>query len=390
MGFQHVSTDTSITVVVDGKSTTITSDAPNFRPLRQAIRDNDEDAVRANLSVSGAVENWSKGNFKLNGNQALYKGEEIPGELGRRIVQMASNGESPEPLVKFWEKLQRNPSMRSVEQLYPFLKHEGIPIIANGNFLAYKGIKSNYTDAHTGKVDNKPGAVCEMPRNKVSDDPRTSCHYGFHVGALEYARSFSQVTVVCEVDPGDVVCIPYDNNQQKMRVCKYRVRGNHNGELLPSTSYDLEEDLGRGAEIQQEEEEFDLEIEEAEDEDLKEMLRLSKELSGTVDRMTNQLDADDAERAARILAEKEKPKTKKPPKERRLKEARAEEKTARLKVAPKFKKIHRMERRELLDQGIMELREYAGQVLHIVGASKIPGGKVPLVNQIIRVRRNFA
>lgn len=401
MAFSHMSSDESITVVVDGKTTTVKSDTPNFKPLKAALRANDEEAVRKSLSVSGAVEAWSQGNFKLDGNRALYKDVPISGELGERIVQMAANGESPEPLVKFWEKLQRNPSWRSVEQLFSFLKHQGIPIIANGNFLAYKGVKSNYTDKHSGLVDNKPGAVCEMPRNKISDDPNEACHYGFHVGALSYARNFANTVVVCEVDPADVVCIPYDSSQEKMRVCRYRVRGNHSGELLPSTTYDLEQDLGTGAEIEQEQEELDLDIEEIPDaasEVLVKALETLDEANATFERTVSMIQVLDdevvADTSAKVAEAKAKAVkvqiTKKPPMEKRLKKQRAAGKKPVLKVSKEFKRVHEMDSRALLDVGIMDLRDYAGKVLHIVGASKIPGGKVPLVNLILKTRKQFA
>jgi hypothetical protein len=119
------------------------------------------------------------------------------------------------------------------------MQHKGIPLTDDGNFLAYKSVRKDYKDHHSGQFDNSPGVVNEMPRNKISDDPRIECHEGFHVGALEYASTFKSDgrVVVCEVDPVDVVCIPYDYSQQKMRVSKYKVIGNHNGESLSSTTH---------------------------------------------------------------------------------------------------------------------------------------------------------
>ena len=52
-----------------------------------------------------------------------------------------------------------------------------------------------------------------------------------HVGALAYAITFcsggGSRIVICEVDPENVVCVPYDCSQQKMRVCEYKVIGHH-------------------------------------------------------------------------------------------------------------------------------------------------------------------
>lgn len=354
MTYPYVLTGSSIVVTVDGQTINIQDTAPNYQPLKKALLDKDWEAVKQALTVEGSIAAWSKGFFKFEGEKITYKGEEVPQTLAKRMSTMAAKGENPEALMKFWEKLQKNPSWRSVEQLFPFLDHQGIPIQPNGNFLAYKGVKENYTDAHTGTVDNKPGVVNEMPRNKISDDPKTPCHYGYHVGALGYARSFSAVTVVCEVDPADVVCIPYDESQQKMRVCKYKVVGNHNGELLPSTTYELESDKTDVAEF------------EIEAEDLEEAQEVSPELANVIDKVTT------------VVV-----------KEKKLKTARPDEKRPKLIVPAKFKNIHTMGQTDLMQESLDTLRTYATKVLHMVGASKILGGKIMLVKQILKVRKNF-
>lgn len=152
---------------------------------------------------------------------------------------MATDGQDPTMLLKFWVRLKNNPSWRSVKQLFNFLDHENIPFTKDGCFLAYKSVRNDYKDVHSSKWDNSPGAVNEMPRNEISDDPLEACHIGFHVGALSYARIFHGSRImVCKVDPADVVCVPYDAGQQKMRVSKYKVLGEHSGQPLDSTVFD--------------------------------------------------------------------------------------------------------------------------------------------------------
>ena len=233
-------TNDTITVVIDGKVYTVHSDMPKFNDLKRAIFNEDLDQILSLVSPGIAIEAWSKGDFDASSGVVKYKGEILPDKLNDRILNMVREGADPSALTNFWVKLQRNPSMRSVEQLFNFLVHEGIPITPEGNFLAYKSVRNDYKDWHSGTVSNEIGTVHEMPRNKISDDPNTSCHYGFHVGALEYARNFhsggDQRLIICEVDPADVVCVPYDSNAQKVRVCKYKVIG-HYGAQLPSTVF---------------------------------------------------------------------------------------------------------------------------------------------------------
>lgn len=189
-----------------------------------------------------SLHEWAKGKFKVENNQFFFEDKPLPASFNERIIAMASSGEDPNPLFLFWEKLQENPSHRSVSQLWDFLKHEGIPLTPAGTFLAYKSVRQDYKDHHSGQFDNSPGRIISMPRNQISDDPNLPCHEGLHVGALAYVESFHHEgrIVVVEVEPKNVVCVPYDSSQHKMRVCEYYVVGNHGGDLMPSTSVDAE------------------------------------------------------------------------------------------------------------------------------------------------------
>lgn len=226
----------SITVVVEGRPRTIRTGAANFNVLRAALMAKDWKRALDALDVKKVVAAWAPG-FKMENDQVFLDGVPLPRELNTRITAMVAGGEDPKPLCLFWKKLQNNPSKRSVDQLWAFLQHGGHPITKTGNFLAYKGVRSDFKDQHSGTFDNSPGNVHEMPRNQISDDPNEPCHEGFHVGALSYAQSFSNRVVICEVDPADVVCVPYDESHRKMRVSKYKVIGNHNDNLLSSTTH---------------------------------------------------------------------------------------------------------------------------------------------------------
>lgn len=318
-------TNESITVVFEGKPHVVQKGSPQFAVLRKALIAEDWDAIPKNLTVAKSIKDWAKGKFTLKGDNFYFDGQEIPNNINSRIIQMATKGEDPTPLFKFWERLQKNPSMRSVQQLWPFLEHKGIPITKDGKFLAYKGVKNNFKDAHTGTIDNKPGVTNKMPRNQISDDPNEACHEGFHVGALRYAQSFSQRVVVCEVDPENVVCVPYDSSHEKMRVCEYVVRGNHNGELLPSTTFSEDK-----------------------------------------------------------TEEEKKPAKKKSGKDK--KKAHKAMKKAGKKLAASFDRLKKMTMADLMGESLDTLRDYAGKGLKIVGASKVPGGKTALVAVILKTR----
>jgi hypothetical protein len=233
-------TNDTLTVTHAGRTHMIRRGTKNFEAARDAALAGNWDVLVPLLSAGLTIERWLGGDWKVRDNLITYKGETIDQALNQRLLRMATEGANPSGWLKFWERLQANPSWRSVHQLYHFLAHQGIPIDEKDGFLlTYKSVTHDYKDHHTRKWDNRPGVTNEMPRNKISDDPNVACHEGFHVGAIGYALTFGsdKRIVICKVDPADVVCVPYDASYMKMRVCKYVVVGNYSGEPLPSTVF---------------------------------------------------------------------------------------------------------------------------------------------------------
>lgn len=335
-------TNENITIILDGKPVVIHAGSPQFHGLRDALFREDWAVVPTYASAAGALQQWLGDKFVVDGNAISYEGVPLPESLRERIWAMVRANESPGPLFRFYERLHKNPSFRSRTQLFSFLQHTGIPIEPDGTFLAYKGVKHDYTDGYTGKVDNSPGITNTMARHLISDDPDVACHYGYHVGALGYAGTFSNRTVICRVDPEHVVCVPRDYSAQKMRVCEYTVIGNHDGVTeMPSTTFtpDVEEhdDPEWGGEV------------EGEDQDEVE---------------NPDHNPDDANEPKAVLTTK-KPKP----------------------TGPRAASFNRMNPGKLMEQSIDDLRKYAAAHLKIIGASKLPGGKSALVSKILKVRR---
>ncbi len=241
-------TNESVMVVVDGEPHTVNRTQPNYADLRAALIAEERDKVLGLLTVGPTVEAWADGEFTVVGGHVCYQNEPLPRPLNARILKMVGKGDDPRPLMRFWERLDENPSYRSRLQLFDFLmQHPGIPFTPDGFVLLYKGVRGDFRDCHSGKFDNSPGQKLFMKRNRVSDDPAKACHFGFHVGARSYASSFGArslassfgngQTVICKVDPADVVCVPNDCGQAKVRIHRYEVVGVDGGGLLPDTNF---------------------------------------------------------------------------------------------------------------------------------------------------------
>jgi hypothetical protein len=230
--------DKSITVFLDGQRFSITSDNKLFAQAFQAYKEENWDAfvgyVNPEIRLKSLYASYEGIEVK-DGNLYVF-GDPVHSTLATRVISFLEHDLDCVHLFKFILKLNLNPSKRAVDELYTFLEHKELPITDNGNFIAYKAVRDDYTDKHTGKFLNTIGSVLEMPRNKVDDNKEVGCSYGFHAGTKDYATDFAGGTghiMEVEINPADVVSIPTDCNFQKLRTCKYKVVAEHE---LPLTS----------------------------------------------------------------------------------------------------------------------------------------------------------
>lgn len=242
--FPFLVTNRSINVTVDGESHTVSRPSKVADELLAALKEKDWDKVRTLCSPQELVKAKSGGQFRVQDGQVFLKlpsGQEwpVPGGLNTTIISYMEQGLDFGRLVKFALKLRENPSYRSVQQLFNFIANTNITIADDGDFIAYKSVRGDFKDCHTGTFDNSVGAVVEMPRNEVNEDPEQTCSAGLHVATYDYAHNHyrGEVTLFVAVNPRDVIAIPVDYNSAKMRVCRYKVLGISEGEFT-SPTYD--------------------------------------------------------------------------------------------------------------------------------------------------------
>ena len=221
----YILTDKSLTCVINGKSLTMEQDNPSFKVAVKTILQEEWDNLADLFDTAKAVENFAEGNVKVEDGEVYFKDEIVHGHVVGRILDLMSDEKPYKSVIRFLDKLMGNPSRRAVNELYAFLEHKSMPLTPEGNFLAYKGVREDFTDWYSGKFTNKVGDVNEMPRRGVCDDYNIGCSSGFHAGSLEYAKGYGNGgnLMVVEIDPSDVVSVPHDCDQQKLRTCKYKV-----------------------------------------------------------------------------------------------------------------------------------------------------------------------
>ena len=227
-------TENSLTVSLEGKTYTINSGHPSWRQAIESLKRKDYQSLKDLISVKKAFSAFTGDKVKVIDNQVFFNGEPIHNYLSEKILSFMEKGLPHESLIKFLERLMANPSRRAINELYAFLSHKNLPITDAGTFLAYKSVRSDYTDHYSGNFNNSIGNTLEMTRNNVCDDHNQGCSVGFHAGSLQYASSFGgreSVLLIVEIDPADVVSVPSDCECQKLRTCKYKVVAKYDGPL---------------------------------------------------------------------------------------------------------------------------------------------------------------
>jgi len=220
-------TEQNLCVVLNGKAHTIPRSTDQFDAVMDAITNGDEYSLDRLLNAKANIESESAGRITFDGYNLYFNGDEIYNVIVNRLHFLWANGYPYKPLLRVMDNLMDN-SYRVVNELYrQFLEACDLPFTNDGHFLAYKKVRNDFTDIHSGTISNVVGTKVEIPRNKVDEDSERTCSYGLHVCSRSYLPCFGSgpgnKVLLVKVHPKDVVAVPKDYNNAKMRVCAYEV-----------------------------------------------------------------------------------------------------------------------------------------------------------------------
>lgn len=242
-----------LTAVIDGQPYTITAANNNFKKALDAFKQNDWSNFIAALSPAQLIATWGVGKITVSNGQIFYKSAQINGSIVEKILSMIDEDINIEYLLRFLNKLYKNPSVESINEAWDFLNASGFVIDKNGDILAYRSVRNDFKDHHSGKFDNSPGQVCQMKRSEVDADRNRTCSRGLHAGAWRYSSTFghssSSKLVLIKINPKHIVSVPTDYSGGKMRVCQFTVLSEYTSkeplkqsDVLNSTLVEEDED----------------------------------------------------------------------------------------------------------------------------------------------------
>lgn len=234
MHIPHIITANSVIAIINGVPSSIDSNHPNFDAVSTGLTTSslttDEvldmmkpiRELKRALAESAFYDTESGIQIDING----YPFPLAP-ELQSEVLRVYRSNGDLTPMENFVRNLAANPDKDVHRQLYGFLQACGLTLTEDGHFLAYKRINHDWTDIYTGKIDNSPGQLVEMPRFAVEKNPNITCSHGLHFAAWDYLSSYSNRsddrTVLLKINPADVVSIPSDYRNMKGRASRYLV-----------------------------------------------------------------------------------------------------------------------------------------------------------------------
>lgn len=232
----HIRTKTNVTFFLRGAPVTVPSTHLNFAWVLSLLSEDyagfTDDYILNELwdavAVPESIATFTEGRVAVNGRDVTFEGKPIHTGLAQRIQAFIASNEPDlaRPLCRFLDRVRENPSFRAQRDLFTWLEATGLPIAADGRVIAYKIVKNDYFDIHSGKFDNSVGKIVKVPRYEVDEDPNVTCSFGLHVcseGYLPHYGDGGSRVIIVAVDPAHWVAVPTDYNNAKARVCEYEV-----------------------------------------------------------------------------------------------------------------------------------------------------------------------
>lgn len=129
--------------------------------------------------------------------------------------------------IKRWKKSPKNYYLVPDGKDFKSTTTRESNAIGNIHDLYKKGSgsqKDTYTDAHTKTMKIVLGEPVKIPRKDCDANPNNTCSRGLHIGTREFLGNsgwFGKESIVVLVNPMNVVAVPDEYRQGKMRVCEY-------------------------------------------------------------------------------------------------------------------------------------------------------------------------
>ena len=201
------------------------------------------DVAKIRSEVSSTIlSSKSKGRFTMEvhstGARDLFymdsKGQKvkISGQFLTRVLDAFTNDGDVDALDKFLTKVEANQySDIAATDLFEFLSVNGHPLTTDGDFLAFKTVRGNLYDHHSGTVFHEVGSIIALDPSEVDFNRNQTCSRGLHFCSRDYLPQYGGffggksdcALLILKINPADVAAFPKDYGNAKGRAVQYQV-----------------------------------------------------------------------------------------------------------------------------------------------------------------------
>ena len=196
--------------------------------------------IRSEVS-STLLSSKSKGRFTMEvhstGQRDLFyvdsKGEKvkIAGQFLARVLDAFQNDGEVDALDKFLTKVEANQySDIAATDLFEFLSVNGHPLTTDGDFLAFKTVRADLYDNHSGTVYHEVGSIIALDPSEVDFNRNQTCSRGLHFCSRDYLPQYGGffgskqgALLILKINPADVAAFPKDYKNAKGRAVQYQI-----------------------------------------------------------------------------------------------------------------------------------------------------------------------
>lgn len=227
----------TMTIFFDDYSVvTLNANDPVFSKIESLIKEDEkenEEIIKnlANLNkciLEGNFKIKQEGNkftFSISGTSSFDVSEDVVENSNfLRLVKVAQDtgivDEDIKAITPFLKKVAAN-AFLDPEDLYKYLKHGDFQITEEGNILAYKNVGKDLKSLYDKTTEHHIGQYTTVAL--YDTDRSHTCSKGLHFATRGYLPHYEgPITIIVEIDPRDIVSIPYDYDNMKGRCRKYK------------------------------------------------------------------------------------------------------------------------------------------------------------------------
>lgn len=227
----------NITIFFDDLSAvTLGTDDPVYSKIEALLKENsakNEEIIQNLTNLNKCI---IEGNFKIkqDGDKVIFSidgstsfdasEDVVENHKFLRLVKIAQDmgivDDDIKSITPFLKKVADN-AFLDPEDLYKYLKHGDFKITEEGNILAYKNVGKDLKSIYDNTTEHHIGEYTTV--TLYDTDRSHTCSNGLHFATKGYLPHYGgPVTIVVEVDPRDIVSIPYDYDNMKGRCRRYK------------------------------------------------------------------------------------------------------------------------------------------------------------------------